>query len=896
MRQRYRDLSFDSKDEPSNRSFTEKMRYIPQEIGAKFNPPAIYLFFKDTQTGKLKRRKMPVRAFVLDKDSPQAVGSTEEIAKQLVSRHQILETASIDRLIGILSRLRTQLKIPEPVIQKTNPPPLVQKPKLSDLPSLPAKSMLPVPKKSSDIPPITAAAKPADVKPLTAAVDGNVNLNKLSDQELSIIKNDMNTEFEKNRIKPGDPGFQYDVQKQFEPTTEDNDWDSSSVSEVVSKPKSAKSSTNNRAFGDLETDDEVDELSEFNEEISDILEDKSSAHIKYQKPSEKLVVEKDEDSGAASESNTAFWWMKQSAAMDILKRDGDVALPSTSMFDVKPVANVAVEPLPATRSMFDQPAKEKPAEPPTAKSMFEPKQTASIAVAEKADILAKAVVNKLQKEDPATSILQTSGMSATMAALQQAKALLDQAKKDEVKVEVTIPTGSSKEVNLQPAPLSKLGPLPTLSKHPGVTNFNNKPFVPLDKLNEPTSPTSTNTDKSYSTPQSAFPAETVLDINIEDDIDAGFANYDADADLDGDFLDLIMPKKNVAPILPLSTPNKVQESPPVPELKEIVFKKVDSPLQTLPPPASKIISLSPEATETKQVDHSVVSSKPATGIEDEIEIDEDFDNFDVDKESDEDLSFLTKGMPKETGTAEISSRSLSPVHPVGKVNPPTPIQPSSGDHKKEEQKINSASKPAGPLGDLPSLFQKQSIPSTGVSSFPKPIAAPLSSVSSSIPLKSAAKKSSMSNDDIDEDFDFEMDDNSISDLLGDSEDKAANKKETVKSNPGISAASIKGLIPGIGANKSAILDKFAESAMKILSDDTDEISKKSKTYTDDFGAGDTDSEGEVSKVSAIADQSPAFKKSVQFLSDNEEDDDLFKDEDIDLEVDDGPAEYDNDAF
>jgi hypothetical protein len=34
----------------------------------------------------------------------------------------------------------------------------------------------------------------------------------------------MNTEFEANRLLPGDEGFEYDRQIEFE-ATEDNDWD-----------------------------------------------------------------------------------------------------------------------------------------------------------------------------------------------------------------------------------------------------------------------------------------------------------------------------------------------------------------------------------------------------------------------------------------------------------------------------------------------------------------------------------------------------------------------------------------------------------------------------------------------------------------------------------------------
>lgn len=38
----------------------------------------------------------------------------------------------------------------------------------------------------------------------------------------------MSVRFEANRLKPGDPGFQYDVAKDFSPAVEASGWDSDS--------------------------------------------------------------------------------------------------------------------------------------------------------------------------------------------------------------------------------------------------------------------------------------------------------------------------------------------------------------------------------------------------------------------------------------------------------------------------------------------------------------------------------------------------------------------------------------------------------------------------------------------------------------------------------------------
>ena len=55
-------------------------------------------------------------------------------------------------------------------------------------------------------------------------MDGD--LNKLSTEELDAVKDRMNDTFLANAKRPGDEGYQYDVQVEFDAPTEDNDWDS----------------------------------------------------------------------------------------------------------------------------------------------------------------------------------------------------------------------------------------------------------------------------------------------------------------------------------------------------------------------------------------------------------------------------------------------------------------------------------------------------------------------------------------------------------------------------------------------------------------------------------------------------------------------------------------------
>ena len=57
------------------------------------------------------------------------------------------------------------------------------------------------------------------------------NLNKLTTEELNEVKAEMDVDFRKNQIQPGQPGYQYDVRKQFDGDKADNSWDEGVVSQ-----------------------------------------------------------------------------------------------------------------------------------------------------------------------------------------------------------------------------------------------------------------------------------------------------------------------------------------------------------------------------------------------------------------------------------------------------------------------------------------------------------------------------------------------------------------------------------------------------------------------------------------------------------------------------------------
>lgn len=63
------------------------------------------------------------------------------------------------------------------------------------------------------------------LKPSTENNDQNEDLNKLDDFELDKRKADMDKDFEKNRLRPGDNGFVYDKEVDFTGGKIESGWD-----------------------------------------------------------------------------------------------------------------------------------------------------------------------------------------------------------------------------------------------------------------------------------------------------------------------------------------------------------------------------------------------------------------------------------------------------------------------------------------------------------------------------------------------------------------------------------------------------------------------------------------------------------------------------------------------
>ncbi|OMJ91213.1 hypothetical protein SteCoe_6282 [Stentor coeruleus] len=136
--------------------------YQPKRFGVKFNPPMIVLEYLVPSTGKLYHHRMKLRDLNKNSDPYQFLD-------QIKRRHALyLNTSKVsdDQILGLIRKVQDSL--------------------MEDL--------------------------------------SEMDLNKLSPQEVEKYKKKMDEMYKKNFKKPGDPGFQYDVEKHFEANL-DASWD-----------------------------------------------------------------------------------------------------------------------------------------------------------------------------------------------------------------------------------------------------------------------------------------------------------------------------------------------------------------------------------------------------------------------------------------------------------------------------------------------------------------------------------------------------------------------------------------------------------------------------------------------------------------------------------------------
>ncbi|XP_078694620.1 centrosomal protein of 19 kDa-like [Branchiostoma floridae x Branchiostoma belcheri] len=153
-------------------------QYSLRKCGIRFDPPALFITYTDKSAGKTRCRTMPIRNFTKTSTVTRFV---EDFRKN--PRHKkFLENVPKSQLEKLLRLLQDNLRGM----------------------SL-DESLNEIRKEYS--------------------IDPNEDLNKVDEETLRKKKTAMEDSFEKNRKKPGDPDFEYEVERDFQPV-ETCEWDS----------------------------------------------------------------------------------------------------------------------------------------------------------------------------------------------------------------------------------------------------------------------------------------------------------------------------------------------------------------------------------------------------------------------------------------------------------------------------------------------------------------------------------------------------------------------------------------------------------------------------------------------------------------------------------------------
>lgn len=149
-----------------------------KRCGVKFTPPALVLNYLIKDTGKMHRRTMPLRHF--NKSSSVDATVDELLSNPRHSKYlKCMPKFQLYRLVSIIKDKLSGMSLEE------------------------------------------SLARNDEIDKL----DPEEDLNKLDDETLRRKKSIMEDTFEKNLKKPGDPGFEYDVQMDFD-EVEACEWDS----------------------------------------------------------------------------------------------------------------------------------------------------------------------------------------------------------------------------------------------------------------------------------------------------------------------------------------------------------------------------------------------------------------------------------------------------------------------------------------------------------------------------------------------------------------------------------------------------------------------------------------------------------------------------------------------
>ena len=192
--------------------------YTPKRFGLNYNPPQIILEYLTPSTGKLYHHKMRIHKLNQDK-------KTADIMKELYDRHQqYLDKKKVNpnQIIKLIEKIKSNFKPREKKEVKKEEKKEVKKEEIKEVKNEEKKEEIKEEKKEEK------KDDDDDEDEYNFDEFNDEDLNKLSDEELNEKKNEMNKYFDKNNIKVGDPGYQYDVRKDFNHEEYAAEWDEDS--------------------------------------------------------------------------------------------------------------------------------------------------------------------------------------------------------------------------------------------------------------------------------------------------------------------------------------------------------------------------------------------------------------------------------------------------------------------------------------------------------------------------------------------------------------------------------------------------------------------------------------------------------------------------------------------
>ncbi|XP_041482874.1 centrosomal protein of 19 kDa-like [Lytechinus variegatus] len=167
------------------------MALVPKKCGIRVDPPTLIVTYIDERSGKKRQRSLPLRKFTKQSNVDDAIQDLKFKPKHRELIEQI-NRRQLEKLLRVIQERQDGRRLDD-AIKKVE-------------------------------------------KEMEIVIDPNENLNTLDDRALSEKKAIMDETFEKNRKKPGDPGFQYEVEIDFEkegPPIESSGWDSEEDSDPL---------------------------------------------------------------------------------------------------------------------------------------------------------------------------------------------------------------------------------------------------------------------------------------------------------------------------------------------------------------------------------------------------------------------------------------------------------------------------------------------------------------------------------------------------------------------------------------------------------------------------------------------------------------------------------------